>query len=225
MTRERRKTKQVKNQFNGVFFQPFQPKTENQQNYVIAVSESEVTICSGPAGTGKSFQAIGLACQYLLEGRFKNVLYSRTIVGCDSNIGILPGSIEERCSPYFISAVEYFHYFIGVDKTNSLIKYNNLKFFPVELIKGQTHDDTLMIVDEAQNLTKKQMKLFLTRIGKNSKIIVLGDVDQSDIGPNGFEFCLDHMQEIEGVGIVYLDKTDIMRHPIIPHILEVFEKN
>lgn len=225
MTRQRRKAKDVQKQFNGVFFRGFEPQTKNQQDYVISVSNNDITFVDGPAGCGKSYQAIGLACQYLLEGRFKNILYSRTIVSCDGGLGFLPGTIEEKCEVYFRPAMDYFHYFIGADKTASLMKYNNLTFFPVELIKGQTHNDTLMIVDEAQNLTKKQMKLFLSRIGKGSKIIVLGDVDQSDIGANGFEFCLDYMEEVKNVGIVYLDKSDILRHPIIPHVLEVFEKH
>jgi phosphate starvation-inducible PhoH-like protein len=220
----RRKPKDTQLQLNGVFFRGFKPQTIGQNDYVRSVAENTISIIDGCAGTGKTYQAIGLACQYLLDGVFKNVLYSRTIVPCDGNLGYLPGTIEEKCQPYFIPAMEYFEYFIGKEKTESLIKYNNLKFFPLEMIKGQTHNDTLMILDEAQNVTKKQMKLFLSRIGKGSKIIVLGDEKQSDIGPNGFEFCCRAMTDVDNVGIVRLGYQDIMRHPIIAHILEIFEK-
>lgn len=225
MTRARRKTKEVKNQLGGVFFKPFQAKTQNQHNYIVAVSESDVTICSGPAGTGKSYQAIGLACQYLLEGRFKHILYTRSIISCDNEIGFLKGSLDEKLEPHFMSAVDYFHEFIGKAKTESLIAYGNLKFFPVELIRGQTHNDTLMIIDECQNITKKQLKLFMTRMGKGSKMIILGDERQSDIGPNGFEFCLAKMQDIPNVSIVKLDRSDIMRHPVLGEVIAVFENN
>lgn len=225
MTRARRKTKEVKNQFNGVFFKGFVPQTKNQENYVISVANNAVSIIQGCSGTGKTYQAIGLACQYLLDGSFKKVLYSRSMISCDNEIGYIPGNVDEKCAPHFLSALDYFHHFIGKAKTESLVTYGDLKFFPVELIRGQTHNDTLMIVDECQNLTCKQLKLFLTRMGRGSKIIMLGDVRQSDIGYNGFEFCWDKMKDIPNVGLVELTKSDIMRHPIIGEVISVFENN
>lgn len=223
MTRLRRKTKEVKNQFNGVFLRELKPQTPNQHDYIISVAENSISFIQGCAGTGKSYQAVGLACQYLLEGKFKNVLYSRAIVSCDGDLGFLPGTVDEKCEVYFRPAMDYFNYFIGADKTASLMKYKNLSFFPVELIKGFTHNDTLMILDEAQNVTTRQMKLFLTRMGKGSKAIILGDVGQSDIGPNGFEFCLRNMGGIKDVGLVTLGREDILRHPLLAHVMEVFE--
>jgi phosphate starvation-inducible PhoH-like protein len=225
MTRKRRQVKESQKEFQGVYLKQFEPKTSNQHDYIRSVAENTISYVNGCAGTGKTYQAIGWATQALYNGLFKHVLYARTIISCGGTLGFLPGTVDEKCEVYFRPALDYYEHFIGAAKRDELIKRNVLKFFPVELIKGYTHTDTLMILDEAQNVDEKQMKLFLTRMGKGSKAIILGDTKQSDIGRNGFSFCLNTMGDVQDVGIVNLGKEDILRHPLLAHVIEVFEKH
>lgn len=208
----------------NVYFNTFKPQTENQFDFIRSISENDLTICEGPAGTGKTFNSIGLACQYLLDGKIQKILVSRSIIGCDNELGWFPGDVSEKIAPYMLPYYEYFKYFIGNTKTEELIHYGNILLYPVELLRGHTYDDTFMLLDETQNCTIKQVKLFLTRMGKRSKSIMVGDSSQSDIDSNGLKFCIDNLNGIKNVSICYLNKQDILRHPIIPHILEIFEK-
>lgn len=224
MSRQRAKPSKDKN-LQGIYFNEFKPKTTNQSNYIRNVAENDVVIGEGPAGCGKTFLSIGLACQYLLEGKIRKILVSRTIIGCDNELGFFPGDVGEKVAPYMLPYLEYFKHFIGTTKTTELINYGSLSLYPVELLRGHTYDDTFMILDESQDVTIKQVKLFLTRMGNRSKLILIGDRKQSDLeGRNGLDFCLNHLSGLDNVAISNFDKTDIMRHPIIPHVLDAFEK-
>jgi phosphate starvation-inducible PhoH-like protein len=217
--------KKAREQTKGVFFNEFKPKTRNQNDYIRAVVENDVTIVNGPSGTGKTFLAIGLACQHLLEGKIKNILYTRSIISAENDLGSLPGSVEERCAPYFISGMDYFNYFYTRDTVERMLNYGEIKVYPIELLRGHTYHNSVMIADEAQNMTPKQLKLFLSRLGNNSKAIIIGDIRQSDTPYNGLRFLVDKFQDMNGISFVELTKADILRNGLIGEILTRFEDN
>jgi phosphate starvation-inducible PhoH-like protein len=169
--------------------------------------------------------AIGIACQMLMNEQINQILVCRSIISCDNEVGILPGGISSKIEPYVLPYIDYFIHFIGQTGFHSRLGSKHIKITPVELIRGHTYHDTLMILDEAQNCTKKQLKLFFSRIGQNSKIILIGDNKQSDIGENGLEFCIRHMQNMDKIGMIEMTALDVLRHPIIPKIMKIFEVN
>lgn len=206
-------------------YNEYKPKTQNQFDYVRAIVESDVIVCHGYAGTGKSMTAIAIASEYLIEGKINNILISKSIIGCDNEIGYLPGNVGSKIEPYMIPYLDYFEYFLGRDLFYKLYRDNRIKFQPVELLRGHTYNDAFLIAEESQNMTPKQIKMFLTRIGRNSKAILIGDDKQSDIKNSGLKFVLDKMKNIKNLSIIEMQKQDILRHPIIPSILEVFDEN
>src|SRR5690606_35900775 len=151
--------------------------------------------------------AVGLACKYILEGKIDNILVARSIVGCGKEIGILPGELDQKVHPYMMPTIDYFNHFLKNPSTvNSIIRNGKIKLMPVELLRGHTYKNCMMIDEEAQNCNPKQLKLFMSRIGEDSKMVISGDVDQSDERDNGMEFLLENFQEgIENFGIAELD--------------------
>ena len=205
--------------------EPFSAKTQGQKEYVRSMVENDITICHGLAGTGKTLCSIGLACQYLMTGRIGKILVSRSIIGCDNEIGALPGNVDEKIQPYFYAYLDYVEWFIGKYNTQRFIEEGLIEFTPVELLRGRTYKNTFMILDEAQSTTIKQLKLFISRIGDGSKIVLIGDTRQSDIKNSGFHFCIDKLVDIENVRTVELGPQDVLRHPIIPKVMRIFDDN
>lgn len=201
----------------------FKPKTKNQASYIRSISENTITIVDGISGTGKTMLAVGMACNYLIDHKVEKILVSRSIVNTGKELGATPGSVEEKIHGHMLPLIEYFDYFLSKGKTKSLIQEEKIRLYPVELLRGHTYNNTFMILDEAQNCTIEQIRLFMSRIGYNSKMIVIGDTKQSDIYYSGFQRCLTKLDDIREVGIVSLYPEDVMRHPLIPHILEALE--
>jgi phosphate starvation-inducible PhoH-like protein len=123
----------------GAFFQEFKPQTNNQYEFLRSVAENDVIIGEGVAGVGKTFLSVGLACQYLIEGKIQRILVSRSIVGCDNELGYFPGDVSEKIAPYMLPYIDYFKYFIGTDRTEREIHYGNILLYPVELLRGHTY--------------------------------------------------------------------------------------
>ncbi len=223
MSERRRRVRRPKE--NHELSNEFEPRTENQREYVRAIVESDVTICCGPSGAGKTLISVGLSSQYILEGKIDNILVARSMVSCGNEMGAFPGGEASKIGPYMGPYYDYFTYFLGEARFRQLYGNKNIKFSPVEMIRGMTFKNTIMILEESQNCSSAQIKLFLTRLGENSKAIIIGDNKQSDTYHDGFQFCLDNLTNVKGLSIVHLDYSDILRHPIIPQILEVFDKN
>lgn len=201
----------------------FTAQTEHQKEYIRSIYENTVTICHGFSGSGKSMCSIGIACQQLHRKEIKNVVVAKPIIGCDNEVGTLPGTLNERIHPYMYPVLEYFEYFLGKFKAQQLLNVS-INLFPIELVRGHTYNNSFMILEEAQNCTPKQVKLFLSRIGHNSKVVIIGDEKQSDIGNNnGLQFCIDNFNKVKDINVVRFDKYDVLRHPLIPDILEIFE--
>ena len=198
------------------------PKTENQAEYIRSMAESDVTFCSGPAGSGKTAVAVGLACQHFLDNRVEKIIITRPVVEAGRGLGFLPGTLTEKIQPYLVPVVEEMKLFLGVETYHSARSTNVIEMCPLEYMRGRNFHDTFMILDEAQNATYEQIKMFITRIGLGSKAVINGDASQTDLdhrADGGLEICMDKLEDIDGVSICELTNQDIVRNSIISKIL------
>jgi len=199
------------------------PKTRNQSDYIISMSENDVTFCSGPAGSGKTAVAVGLACEYILNNKVEKIVITRPVVESGRGIGFLPGSLIEKVHPYMVPIIEEMKLYLGTEAFNTMRSTNEIEICPLEYMRGRNFHNTFMILDEAQNATFEQIKMFLTRIGIGSKAIINGDLDQTDLKGDSFgglNSCMGSLDNLEGVGICKLDHSDIVRNDIIAKILK-----
>jgi phosphate starvation-inducible PhoH-like protein len=207
----------------AVEFNKLKPKTVNQSKFLKAVTNNDVVICDGPAGTGKTLLSIGIACEWLLAGKMESILIARTLIGC-GDIGTFPGTEFEKAEPYFYAHLAYFKKILGTDY-RKYMQNEKIILKPLEMLRGHTYDKTIMILDESQNADGKQIKMFLSRMGHYSKAIIVGDVTQSDFDPAGFRFCTSFLEGLENCEVIKFDYTDILRNTRIGHILKVFDDN
>jgi phosphate starvation-inducible PhoH-like protein len=199
-------------------------KTENQKNYIVSIVENDVTLCCGPAGSGKSFIAAGIASEHLWQDKIENIIVTRPLVCAGKDIGSLPGEKKKKINPYLIPMQENFKNFLGQAYYGHYCNEKRIQFHPLEVMRGATYHNSYMILDEAQNCTLEQIKMFITRMGEGSKVIVNGDVKQTDIkNRSGLFECMSKLEDIEGVGVAKLDYVDIQRNGIIGKILSALE--
>ena len=199
-------------------------KTENQKNYIRSIVENDVVFCTGPSGSGKSFIPAGLAAQKLLKDEIDTVIVTRPLVCTGRDIGSLPGELNEKIKPYLQPMEENLKYFLGRDKFGYYYNQRRIRFEPLETMRGSTFHDSFMILDEAQNCTNEQIKMFITRMGNHSKVIINGDNKQTDIFKySGLDFCLERLSDVPGAGICKLEYHDIQRNGIIGAILYALE--
>jgi phosphate starvation-inducible PhoH-like protein len=200
-----------------------QPKSINQENYIISMVQNDVTICKGPAGSGKSSVAVGLACGWLLENKVEKIIITRPTVENGRGLGYLPGNKDEKIHPYLVPVLEEMEQYLGKMLLTKYREAGIIEMCPLEYMRGRNFHYSFMILDEAQNATFEQIKMFLTRIGTYSRAVINGDADQSDL-PHSMRGGLDTVSEklfgLKGVGVCELDATDIVRNPIIGRILE-----
>lgn len=199
------------------------PKTDNQEDYIRTIAENEIVICDGPAGCGKTHIAVGMACEYLAHGKVAKIVITRPVVEAGKSMGFLPGDLQEKIHPFLVPILEFMYDFFGRVTTEQLIRTSVIDVVPLNFMRGRTFNDSFMILDEAQNATLDEAKLFLTRLGFGSKCIINGDSTQSDLEPyeqKSFETLLSRLNNIEGVGISKLHYQDIIRNPIISKILK-----
>ena len=185
-------------------------KTNNQKEYIRSVIENDIVFVDGCYGVGKTYIAIGLASQWMNQGKIDKILVCRSVVECGKEIGALPGELQEKIYPYFVQHIGYFDEFLGKNDTKKCIKDGEIELVPVELLRGSSYKNTLMILDEAQNCTKTQLILFLTRMDVGSKIIVLGDSSQCDLKYNDFAHIIE--SDLKYFSFIKLGKDDIMRN-------------
>lgn len=197
------------------------PKTPNQADYIEEMDSSSITFCSGPAGSGKTSVSVGLACQYLLEQRVNKIIITRPVVESGRGLGHLPGTLVEKINPYLVPIIEEMNLYLTKSSVEAFRDNETIELCPLEYMRGRNFHDCFMILDEAQNATFEQIKMFITRIGRNSKAVINGDLDQSDLGnlKGGLAYCMDSLQDIEGVGISELNYSDIVRSDIVARIL------
>jgi phosphate starvation-inducible PhoH-like protein len=198
------------------------PRSENQKDYIRTAAENTITFCQGVAGSGKSHIAIGLALEYLLDNKVNKIIITRPVVESGEKIGYLPGTAEEKLHPYLLPLLDEINYFISMAHYTGLRTNNKIEIVPLGLMRGRNFHNAFIVADECQNASYDQLKMLLTRIGNNSKMILTGDVSQSDLNRHmqgGFRSMIETLKGIEGIGVSLLNHTDIVRNPIIGKII------
>ena len=201
------------------------PRSEKQKNYVRALKESEVIISTGPAGTGKTFLAVAVALTMLLEKKIERIILSRPAVEAGERLGFLPGDKREKVDPYLRPLYDSLYDLLDYEKIQKKIEIGDIEIAPLAFMRGRTLKNSFAILDEAQNATDTQIKMFLTRIGENSKIVVNGDPSQIDLpnkslsGLNRSKKLLGHLKEIS---VVDFDHSDVVRHPLVSKIVKAY---
>jgi phosphate starvation-inducible PhoH-like protein len=212
---------------------PLVPKNEEQKNLIKTIEDNVITLIDGPAGSGKTFVAAVYGLQQLLQGRYKKMLISRPPVDAGPSLGYLPGEFESKLSVYLIPVFDTFSQVISEEQIKQLCKKNGdpspIKILPLSFMRGVSFINSYVIIDEAQNTTTSQMRMILTRIGENSKLVLTGDSTQSDLRyENGHRDAIirftDIAKEHRGIGIVKLTEKSIVRHPIIEIIEEAYRQ-
>ena len=225
MTKRKRRLDDEPVQHSYFKIKTVEGKTENQANYIRAIVENDITFCSGPSGSGKSMIAAGIAAQHLFNGDCDQIIVTRPLVCVGKDIGALPGDISDKTNPYLVPMQEYFRMFLG-NLYATYVAERKIRYEPLEIMRGSTFHNTYMILDEAQNCTFDQIKMFLTRIGENSKVIINGDIKQNDLrGKSGLESCVNKLKNVDGVAIITLDHSDIQRNGIIGRVLTALESD
>ena len=206
---------------------PIRPKNIGQSRYIAAIRKSDVVFGVGPAGTGKTYLAIVMAIAALKKGEVQRIILTRPAVEAGESLGFLPGDLKEKVDPYLRPMYDALHQIFGVEHTNRLLERGVIEIAPLAYMRGRTLDDAFVILDEAQNTTISQMKMFLTRLGFNSKMIVNGDTSQVDL-PRGQVSGLIHaertLQGIKKIRFVNFEAGDVVRHPVVAEIIEAYEQ-
>mgnify|MGYP001182632739 CR=1 FL=1 len=198
-------------------------RTPNQKKVLQCIKSSDITLCEGPAGSGKTHLSVGAAVEYFLRGDVEKIVVTRPIVQAGERIGFLPGTAEQKLDPYLQPVFDEFSYFLSQSEIAELKNSRKLEVVPLALMRGRNFHKAFIIGDEMQNATYDQIKMFITRMGINSKLVISGDSKQSDLefrNRGAFNFCLQELVNIDRISICYLKGKDIVRNPIIPIVLE-----
>ena len=199
------------------------PRTENQSDYIRTMVENDITFCSGPPGSGKGFCAIGLACEYLLNGKVSKIILTRPTIEVGNTLGLLPGTAIEKTEPYLVPMLEALKFFLGPTELEHHRKFKNIEIVPLQHMRGMTFWNSFILCDECQDCSFLQIKTCLTRFGNKSKMVMMGDTTQSDLPTHlqgGFSTCINKLQNVEGIGISTLEICDIQRSEIVKRIVE-----
>ena len=206
---------------------PIRSKTLGQRAYVEAVRRHELTLAVGPAGTGKTYLAMAMAVVALKAKEVERIVLTRPAVEAGEKLGFLPGDITQKVDPYLRPLYDALHELMGVDSYQRLAERGTVEVAPLAFMRGRTLSDAFIILDEAQNATSEQMKMFLTRLGANSRCIVTGDVSQTDLPKDkksGLVEAVNVLRNVEGVAIVELTARDVVRHELVQRIVQAYEK-
>lgn len=203
------------------------PKTLGQKIYYHALKNKDVVFGVGPAGTGKTYLGVVFAVDALKNNRVKKIILTRPAVEAGENLGFLPGDLKEKVDPYLRPLYDALHDMLGVEQTERLIEKGTIEIAPLAYMRGRTLEDAYVILDEAQNTTENQMKMFLTRLGFNSKMIITGDVTQIDLPrgvPSGLVKAIHILKDVKGIQFIHLSPMDVVRHPVVQSIIERYEQ-
>lgn len=202
-------------------------KTFRQRQYIQAVRTHDLTFCIGPAGTGKTFLAAVLAVQALLANQYERIILTRPAVEAGEKLGFLPGDLQQKIDPYLRPLYDALYEFIDPEKIPSLMERGVIEVAPIAYMRGRTLNNAFVILDEAQNTTPSQMKMLLTRLGFRSRMVVTGDLTQTDLPQHqasGLAVAQKILQSVEGVAFCHLSKADVVRHPLVQRIVAAYEE-
>ena len=201
-------------------------KTAGQQNYIEAIRKNVITFGVGAAGTGKTFLAVVMAVHYLRIKDVKKIILTRPAVEAGERLGFLPGDIREKVDPYLRPLYDALQDILGFDMYQKFTSKGVIEIAPLAYMRGRTLNDAFIILDEAQNTTGKQMKMFLTRLGFNSKMVITGDLGQIDLprgAQSGLSEAVNILQNVKGIGVVKLTTEDVIRHDVVSRIIEAYD--
>ncbi len=202
-------------------------RTKNQQRMVEEIEKKDMLFAIGPAGSGKTYTSVALAVKYLKEKRVKRIILTRPAVEAGENLGFLPGGVKDKLDPYLQPLYDALGDMLMRNKLDYLIENHTIEIAPLAFMRGRTLENSFVILDEAQNTTKSQLKMFLTRMGNWSKFIITGDPTQIDLPnkqPSGLIPTINLLKDIKGLSIIHLDEGDIVRNPLVTKIVNAFEK-
>ena len=203
------------------------PKTEGQKQYLDAIFNHDLTFCTGPAGTGKTYLAVAAAAALLKRGQAKRIVLARPAVEAGERLGFLPGDLQAKVNPYLRPLFDALHDMMDFEQVKRFMVNDVIEVVPLAFMRGRTLNDSVIILDEAQNTTPSQMLMFLTRLGHESKMIVTGDTTQIDLPdgqPSGLVDAMNKLKGIKGIGKVELQRSDIVRHRLVQNIVDAYER-
>jgi len=203
-------------------------KTFRQKKYIEALGKRDLTFCIGPAGTGKTFLAVVIAVQALLDNKFEKLILTRPAVEAGEKLGFLPGDLQQKINPYLRPLYDAINQFIDPEKLPSLMERGVIEVAPLAYMRGRTLNNAFVIVDEAQNTTTSQMKMVLTRLGFHSRMVVTGDITQTDLQPyqqSGLTMAMKILRNVEGISFCEFSQKDVVRHPLVQRIVSAYEQH
>ncbi|MFD2446107.1 PhoH family protein [Bacillus sp. CGMCC 1.16607] len=201
-------------------------KTLGQRHYVTAIKQNDLVFGIGPAGTGKTYLAVVMAVNALKNGQVKRIILTRPAVEAGESLGFLPGDLKEKVDPYLRPLYDALHDILGAEHTGRLMERGTIEIAPLAYMRGRTLDDAFVILDEAQNTTHAQMKMFLTRLGFGSKMVITGDRTQIDLpkgAKSGLIVAEEILNNVKGISLIYLEQSDVVRHPLVGRIIAAYE--
>jgi phosphate starvation-inducible PhoH-like protein len=202
------------------------PKSINQRRYLDAIEQHDIVFGIGPAGTGKTYLAMAQAVSYLLAKKVNRIILARPAVEAGEKLGFLPGDLQEKVNPYLRPLYDALYDMVDVERGERLIERGTIEIAPLAFMRGRTLNDAFVILDEAQNTTPEQMKMFLTRLGFGSKAVVTGDITQVDLPAgriSGLVEAMNVVSKIEGISFIYFDDRDVVRHKLVQQIVKAYE--
>ncbi|MFX3623788.1 MAG: PhoH family protein [Ectobacillus sp.] len=205
---------------------PIHVKTMGQRQYIHAMKKNDLVFGIGPAGTGKTYLAVVMAVRALKNGLVKRIILTRPAVEAGESLGFLPGDLKEKVDPYLRPLYDALHDVLGQEHTQRMIERGTIEIAPLAYMRGRTLDDSFVILDEAQNTTSAQMKMFLTRLGFGSKMVITGDPSQVDLPKgvkSGLSIATSILKEVPGISFIMLEQSDVVRHPLVQRIIEAYE--
>jgi len=203
------------------------PRSLHQLSYIKAIEASDIVLGIGPAGTGKTYLAVAMAVTAFHQKKVNRIILARPAVEAGEKLGFLPGDLQEKINPYLRPLYDALYDMMEPEKVVQLIERGSIEIAPIAFMRGRTLNDSFVIMDEAQNTTSEQMKMFLTRIGFGSKAVVTGDITQIDLPPlkmSGLVEAIDLLSDINGIEFVYFDETDVVRHPLVQSIIRAYDR-
>ena len=202
-------------------------RTEGQGRYLATLRDNELVFCIGPAGTGKTYLAVAMAVAELRKGKIKKIILVRPAVEAGEHLGFLPGDLEAKINPYLRPLLDALHDLMDLDQIRRYMGNDLIEIAPLAYMRGRTLNDAVIILDEGQNATVSQMKMFLTRMGQNARIVVTGDTTQVDLPAatvSGLADAVERLKDVPGIGIARLENSDIVRHPLVQAIVTAYEE-
>src|SRR5438045_2174729 len=205
-----------------------QPKSVNQRRYLEAIEEYDMVFGIGPAGTGKTYLAVAMAISALLAKRVNRIILARPAVEAGERLGFLPGTLQDKIDPYLRPLYDALYDMLDPEKVDRYLEKNVIEIAPIAFMRGRTLNDSFVILDEAQNTTSEQMKMFVTRLGFNSKAVITGDITQIDLPSarrSGLLEAADVLKKVEGLTFVYFDEGDVVRHHLVQRIIRAYDEH